>query len=115
MNAASAPASASTTTTATGILHLRGEHTDQRRVQWTESTIDNENAGRKSSKICCIYHKPKEYDESSSSSDDSDSGDEHDKALKEKMRRLQEVKEAKLKEHHPDCSCDNEKNAYEKK
>lgn len=41
-------------------------------IKWDESTaIDNEHMGKKSSKICCIYHKPREYDES-------DSEDEHD-------------------------------------
>jgi len=36
--------------------------------------VDNEGAGRKKSKICCIYHKPKAFDESSS--EESDSSDE---------------------------------------
>jgi len=35
--------------------------------------VDNEGAGRKKSKICCIYHKPRAFDESSDeSSDESD-------------------------------------------
>lgn len=43
--------------------------------------VDNEGLGRKTSKVCCIYHAPKGIDESSdeSSSDsdsDSDSGDD---------------------------------------
>ena len=104
------------TSSSTGTLRLRGEHTDNRRVAWSANTVDNENCGRKSSKICCIYHKPKEFDESSSSSSDEDSEDEHDKALREKMRRLNEKKKAQ----HKDCTCDDnpkegtERNAYEK-
>ena len=79
-----------------------------RRVVWTEETVDNEGLGRKKSKskhhlplpppvsalkeqqltvnlcektVCCIYHKPKAFDESSdesssSSSDSSDSSSE---------------------------------------
>jgi len=44
------------------------------RVGWSEDVVDNEGAGRKSSKICCIYHKPRRFDESSSEeSSDSDS------------------------------------------
>jgi len=39
--------------------------------------VDNEGAGRKKSKICCIYRKPRAFDESSdessASSDESDS------------------------------------------
>jgi protein phosphatase 1 regulatory subunit 11 len=71
----------------------------RRRIQWAEDVIDNEGLGRKKSKglldifqasqeaqstfmltgclVCCIYHAPKEFgessDESSSDSDDSDS------------------------------------------
>ncbi|KAJ6507701.1 phosphatase inhibitor-domain-containing protein [Mycena vitilis] len=60
-----------------GALHLTGGRRprQRQRVQWTEDVVDNEGCGRKSSKICCIYHKPKPFDESSSeeSSSDSDS------------------------------------------
>jgi len=52
-------------------------------VQWTEDVVDNEGAGRKKSKICCIYHKPRAFDESSdesdSSGDESCDGHEHDR------------------------------------
>jgi len=77
------------------VLHLRGatrrnEELDegegdsdgqtQRRVQWAEGVVNNEGLGRKTSKVCCIYHAPKgideSSDESSSDSDDSDSGDD---------------------------------------
>jgi len=44
--------------------------------------VDNEGCNKKKSKICCIYHKPRRFDESSdesSSESDSDSeaGHEH--------------------------------------
>ncbi|PFH61424.1 hypothetical protein XA68_17410 [Ophiocordyceps unilateralis] len=58
-------------------LYLRGGGESSRRsVQWAEDVVNNEGLGRKSSKVCCIYHKPKAVDESSddSSSSDSDSG-----------------------------------------
>jgi len=42
------------------------------RVQFTAETVDNEGMGRKSSKVCCIYKKPKQFGESSSESDSSD-------------------------------------------
>ena len=36
-------------------------------VKWDENTaIDNEHMGKKSSKVCCIYHKPKQFGESDS-------------------------------------------------
>lgn len=83
-----------------GTLRLRGHHIDTRRVAWTQNTIDNEKLGRKSSKICCIYHKPKNFDESSSesssSSDSDDTGDEHDSvARRDLKRKIQEKKKAK--------------------
>ncbi|KAK8210265.1 Type 1 phosphatases regulator ypi1 [Zalaria obscura] len=65
-----------------GTLRLRAEPEEPEerpRVQWAEDVIDNEGMGKKSSKVCCIYHKPREAGEpssdesSSSSSDDSDS------------------------------------------
>mmetsp|Transcript_17728 Transcript_17728/g.35379 ORF Transcript_17728/g.35379 Transcript_17728/m.35379 type:complete len:153 (+) Transcript_17728:157-615(+) len=44
-------------------------------VVWTDGTVDNEGLNRKSSKRCCIYHKPRAFGESSteSSSEDEDS------------------------------------------
>ncbi|EPQ52487.1 hypothetical protein GLOTRDRAFT_140219 [Gloeophyllum trabeum ATCC 11539] len=59
-----------------GTLRLRGAPRRQReRVRWTDDVVDNEHMGKKKSKICCIYHKPKKFDESSSeeSSSESDS------------------------------------------
>ncbi|KAI0366179.1 hypothetical protein BV20DRAFT_1046376 [Pilatotrama ljubarskyi] len=61
--------------TPVGTLRLRAAPRNRQRVVWREDVVDNEGAGKKSSKICCIYHRPKRFDESSSdeSSDDSDS------------------------------------------
>ena len=55
------------------VLRSRG----RKKVAWAEGTLDNENAGKKSSKKCCIYEKPRAFGESSSSSS-SESDDEHD-------------------------------------
>ncbi|KAA1476281.1 hypothetical protein DENSPDRAFT_932936 [Dentipellis sp. KUC8613] len=62
--------------TSAGTLRLRGGPRDRPTVAWVEGVVDNEMLGRKKTKICCIYHKPKNFDESSdedSSSSDSDS------------------------------------------
>jgi len=58
-----------------GTLRLRGGPRRIRpHVAWGEDVIDNEGSGKKKSKICCIYRKPRRYDESSSDeSSDSDS------------------------------------------
>ncbi|KAI2489056.1 Protein phosphatase inhibitor [Fragilaria crotonensis] len=50
-------------------LTLRGTPT----VTWDENTLDNEGLGRKSSKRCCIFHKQRAYDESSTDSSDIES------------------------------------------
>jgi protein phosphatase 1 regulatory subunit 11 len=62
------------------VLRLRGAHdtsrlqrrtSPRRRIQWAEDVVDNEGLGRKSSKVCCIYHKTREIGESSSEDDSS--------------------------------------------
>ncbi|OCH89686.1 hypothetical protein OBBRIDRAFT_778155 [Obba rivulosa] len=65
-----------------GTLRLRGVPPRSRqRVVWREDVVDNEGAGKKSSKICCIYHKPRRFDESSSEeSSDAESDSECDHA-----------------------------------
>ena len=45
----------------------------QPRVNFAVGTIDNENMGKKKSKLCCIYNKPTLLDSSSSSGEE-----EHD-------------------------------------
>ncbi|WWC62111.1 uncharacterized protein I303_104701 [Kwoniella dejecticola CBS 10117] len=60
-----------------GVLKLRGGPLKKQRVVWSEETVDNEGMGKKKSKICCIYHKPKAFDESSDESSCSSSDDEH--------------------------------------
>jgi len=51
-------------------LHLRRR---QKAVSWGDDVVDNEHLNKKSSKKCCIFHKPRAFDESSSDSEDSDS------------------------------------------
>ncbi|KAF9435310.1 Type 1 phosphatases regulator ypi1 [Entomortierella beljakovae] len=65
-----------------GVLELRGESNEGRRVQWDDDVVDNEHMGKKKSKICCIFKRQKEFgessDESSSDSDSDSSGSESD-------------------------------------
>ncbi|KAF8477557.1 phosphatase inhibitor-domain-containing protein [Kalaharituber pfeilii] len=63
-----------------GTLRLRGGPVVRRTVTWSEEVIDNEELGRKKSKVCCIYHRAREFGESSdeSSSDNSSSDDDSD-------------------------------------
>ncbi|SAM02047.1 hypothetical protein [Absidia glauca] len=68
-----------------GVLRLRGDMTARQPpvVRWDDDVVDNEHMGKKKSKICCIYHKPRQVGESSDSdtssdSDSSSSSDEDD-------------------------------------
>ncbi|RMZ77612.1 hypothetical protein DV737_g4259, partial [Chaetothyriales sp. CBS 132003] len=42
----------------------------RRGIRWADDVVDNEGLGRKSSKVCCIYHKPRGVNESSDDDDD---------------------------------------------
>ena len=68
--------------------------------------VDNEGMGRKSSKRCCIFHKQREFGESSTDSsdngsDESDSSaetdDEHDGSRKAKTHKKNTVARQKMK------------------
>ncbi|KAK3216387.1 hypothetical protein GRF29_8g3141742 [Pseudopithomyces chartarum] len=66
-----------------GTLRLRAEPVERRHIQWAEDVVDNEGMGKKSSKVCCIYHPQREVgessdDSSSDSSSDSDSDSDVD-------------------------------------
>ncbi|CDJ69291.1 hypothetical protein, conserved [Eimeria necatrix] len=68
------------------------EHPKQ--VAWVEGTLDNEDLGRKSSKVCCIYHKPVPFGESSSSSSSSSSSEDEIDS-NGNVRRVKKKKRAK--------------------
>ncbi|KAI4729137.1 hypothetical protein E4T49_03060 [Aureobasidium sp. EXF-10728] len=89
-------------------LRAEAEPSERRpRIQWAEDVIDNEGMGKKSSKVCCIYHKPREAgessdeDSSSSSSSDSDSEPDTSRAQPANRRRNQP-------HQHSDGSCDHD-------
>ncbi|KAE8709715.1 Stabilizer of iron transporter SufD / Polynucleotidyl transferase isoform 1 [Hibiscus syriacus] len=56
----SAAASSSSRAQEALVLELRPR---KKKVTWKEGTVDNEFMNKKSSKICCIYHKEKPFDE----------------------------------------------------
>eukprot|EP01040_Poterioochromonas_malhamensis_P002702 gene2702-2878_t len=65
-------------------LHL----TEAKSITWADGTVDNEHMGKKSSKRCCIYHKPKAFGESDSEESDSDT----EKAKKDTERKEEKIK-----------------------
>ncbi|KAI1333975.1 phosphatase inhibitor-domain-containing protein [Xylariaceae sp. FL0016] len=109
---------------APAILRLRGAHPPaQNRVQWAENVVDNEGMGRKSSKVCCIYHAPRAVgessDESSSSdsssdsdsdSDTSPSDDPRERALAQRRAKQQQQRRRDTDGHRhgPDCDHDHD-------
>ncbi|KAF1849834.1 uncharacterized protein K460DRAFT_274142 [Cucurbitaria berberidis CBS 394.84] len=99
-----------------GVLRLRAEPSEQRHIQWAEDVIDNEGMGKKSSKVCCIYHKPRAADESSDddssdgSSSDSDSNSEPDNSTARPSGRAGGQRGRHPHQHgHDDCEHDHEK------
>lgn len=98
-----------------GVLRLRAEPAERRRIQWAEDVIDNEGMGKKSSKVCCIYHKPRAADESSdddssdSSSSDSDSDSEPDNSTARPSGRAGGQRGRRPHDHdHGDCEHDHD-------
>ncbi|XP_043259017.1 E3 ubiquitin-protein ligase PPP1R11 [Colletes gigas] len=66
-------------------LRLRKPKSNKK-VQWTQGTVDNEHMNKKKSKCCCIYEKPRTFGESSS--EDSDDECEHCHGHKDVHKRI---------------------------
>ncbi|GAA5872275.1 hypothetical protein JCM16303_001038 [Sporobolomyces ruberrimus] len=98
--------SSASSTPSDGVLRLRGSGMPGNRVQWTDETIDNEGLNRKKSKICCIYHKPKEFDESSDES--STDGEDSDGSADSRQERPQRTRRHRHHRHHHDHDGDCE-------
>lgn len=71
----------STTTISTTIRLIGSDSLRAPRVTWDPSTIDNEHMNKKSSKICCIFHRKRSWDSSDDDSD-SDSGNAYEPKAK---------------------------------
>ncbi|KAK6499185.1 Type 1 phosphatases regulator ypi1 [Arthrobotrys conoides] len=104
-----------------GVLRLRGAHAERRRVTWTEEVVDNEGLGRKKTKICCIYNKPREFGESSSEESDSSSSSEEEDGHQPASEGISSGGGHLLTERPKGHSCQSHKsrsqrrkNAYEK-
>lgn len=75
----------------------------QKQVSWVDGTLDNEQLGRKSSKVCCIYHKPRAFAESSSES--SSSSGESDGEGAQRNGKDKKTKKCKHQEHYKAEKC----------
>nr|XP_040575841.1 E3 ubiquitin-protein ligase PPP1R11-like [Lepeophtheirus salmonis] len=56
-------------------LRLRSQRKRDKKVNWEQGTVDNEGMGKKKSKCCCIYKKPRTFGESSSEEDEDECQD----------------------------------------
>ncbi|KIM40774.1 hypothetical protein M413DRAFT_73108 [Hebeloma cylindrosporum] len=102
-----------------GTLKLRGGPKKKRaqRVAWNDDVVDNEFFGKKKSKICCIYHKPRKFDESSSeeSSDSEHEGHAHGHAGRNHQPHAGPSQQARSEIAHELEHCeDSEPNTYER-
>ncbi|CAD6500930.1 BgTH12-06634 [Blumeria graminis f. sp. triticale] len=105
------------------VLRLRGASLDNstattRSIRWDESVVNNEGMGKKSSKVCCIYHAPREFGESSEeSSSDSDSSDTDEPHKNGAVSNRTQGHAQPTKGRQPACGGIKKKrrpNAYEK-
>ena len=106
------------------MLRLRGAHdpSARRRIQWAEDVVDNEGLGRKSSKVCCIYHAPKEVGESSSEEDSSSGDSDSSGGEEDGGARMGKGKKGRKHEHEHADGCEHgaeggkrpSRNAYER-
>ncbi len=53
-------------------LTLKNPTKSERKVNWAENTVDNEYLNKKKSKCCCVYEKPRSWNESSSEDENED-------------------------------------------
>ncbi|CCU83121.1 unnamed protein product [Blumeria hordei] len=107
------------------VLRLRGASLENstatsRSIRWDESVVNNEGMGKKSSKVCCIYHAPRQFGESSeesSSSSDSDSSETDEPHKDGVISNRTQSRAQQTKARQPTCGGIKKKrrpNAYEK-
>ncbi|KAJ9217802.1 hypothetical protein DTO166G4_606 [Paecilomyces variotii] len=111
----------------TGTLRLRGaplaettqtttETASTRRIRWSEDVVDNEGMGKKSSKVCCIYHKSHAVGESSSESEsesESDDSSSSDSDTDARQRGIRRGRRKQDKDHHHHHECGSEEHDHD--
>ena len=72
-------------------------------VKWEVGTIDNEEMGKRKSKVCCIYNKPHTLDTSSSSSDCGSHDSHHEKNRYDRLPKHQRIAMRKMAKEKEDA------------
>ncbi|KAK9872922.1 hypothetical protein WA026_020274 [Henosepilachna vigintioctopunctata] len=80
---------------------------NDKKVQWSNETVDNEDMNKKKSNCCCIYTKPRSIEEESSSSSSSESEDEECEHCKGHIKK-------KKKKHSHNSDHDHKHHSKEK-
>ncbi|KAJ2557974.1 Type 1 phosphatases regulator ypi1 [Coemansia sp. RSA 1933] len=99
-----------------GVLFLRGSSVSSQdddnqqarsrappHVRWTDDTVDNEDMGKKKSKVCCIYRKERQFGESDSDETDSSCGSDSDDSPNEYERMPRYGKPKRHNHDHSRC------------
>ncbi|KAJ5761880.1 uncharacterized protein N7511_005262 [Penicillium nucicola] len=82
--------------------NTREETSSSRRIRWSEDVVDNEGMGKKSSKVCCIYHKARPVGESSSESEsDSSSSDSDSDSNDDRAKRANHARHSHARGRNP--------------
>ncbi|KAI3403237.2 YPI1 [Candida oxycetoniae] len=95
----------------TGTAKKKSKSKSKQGVRWSENVIDNEHMNKKKTKICCIFHPQRSFDEEcqddydrhscSSSDESSDSSDEEGDSSSSSSRKQKK------------SVCENKGNMYE--
>ncbi|KAJ4361313.1 Type 1 phosphatases regulator ypi1 [Ascochyta clinopodiicola] len=99
---------ATRTPASSGVLRLRAAPDERRHIQWATDVVDNEGMGKKSSKVCCIYHAPREAGESSDESSDSSSSSDEDSEVDNSTARPSRKKAPRGHEHGDGDGCEHD-------
>lgn len=78
-----------------------------RRVSWSTETVDNEFLNKKKSKCCCIFHKTKNWDESSSEDENEDHECEHCKGHRKTDFNQKRDNEKHIDQNVNNCNQEN--------
>lgn len=83
------------------------------RIHWDSNVVDNEGKGKKSSKCCCIFHKPRAFDESDSDESSSESSESDvDNSRARPSRKKKKKHKHSCHMHHCDNKHDHDHHSH---
>lgn len=79
---------------------------EKKNVSWAEDTVDNEHMGKKKSKICCIFHRPRLNPDDPSSDESCSSCDEKGKNAYERPNHYEKLDKKHGNSHNNKGCCE---------